>query len=212
MVRTAGTVRNVLNSLPKKKKKVILTSCSDKVEQPLSRSSQRNVCSTKTSSGDLTDKDPACRSPSKLESSEGLLVRHYSRWFEIHLRSPEVNAGNGNISKRCHLSNEFSIILSSPQRLLIQVTHRLALLRWLHAAIDADNVQNSSLSSSSPNQTAPTTQRVGYKREKNGTANKLDNAIDASGEERWVGLVHAEVIENLRSVIVLESVIVSTTV
>ena len=86
MVRTAVTVRKRSEELSEK---VILTSCGDKVEKPLSCGGQCNVCSSKTSSGNLTHENPARWSPSELESSAQLLViviKAYSRFTDAAQR------------------------------------------------------------------------------------------------------------------------------
>lgn len=83
-----------------------------------------------------------------------LIRNQFKKHFVEYLRSPEVDAGNGDVSKRRDLDNESVFI---PLGMVDNRTYRLSWYWWLHAAIDADNIQNSALGGGCPEQTAPAT-------------------------------------------------------
>ena len=160
-----------------------LTSGNDEVEEPLSGSAKSDVHGTQTSGGDLRHENPAAWAPTELEGSVCIV----SRWFFIngsvwHLRSPEVDAGDGDITEG---------------------GDRLALDRGLDTTVDTDDVHDDSLGGTGPQQTAAATEGIGDENEENEDTGRLDDTVDTGSEERGSGAGHSKVLEDLGSIVVL---------
>ena len=166
-----------------------LTSSHDKVEEPLSGGTDGHVHGTQASRRDLRHENPAGRAPAELEKS-----------------SPEIDAGNGDISEGRDLFVMSAWQSSSRKRASRRrATYWLALDGWLHSAVDADDVQHNGQGTARPQQSPAATERISNEEEEHGAGRHLDDAVDARGEERRVGAGHAQVLEDLRGVVVLRS-------
>ena len=120
----------------------------------------------------------------KLSSSQSLVVLQFAKGQQENLRSPEEDTGDGDISES---------------------RHALASDRRLNTTVDTNQVHDETLSSTGPQQTPATTERVGNEDEEDGASGNLDDTIHTSGQEAGLSTGDTEVLEDLRSVVVLFS-------
>jgi len=83
------------------------------------------------------------------------------------------------------------------------MTYWLIRLRRLRLAVRTNNVHGDGLGGAGPQQTPPAAERVGDEDKEEEAADDLDDAINASSEELDIGALHAEALEDLRGVVVL---------
>ena len=106
-----------------------------------------------------------------------------------NLRSPKENTSDGDISKG---------------------RDSLTLDRRSGTTVNTNEIHDETLSNTGPQQTSASSKRIGDKCEERGAGNRLNDTVDTSGEETGVGSSHSQVLEDLRSVVVLREQTIST--
>lgn len=123
---------------------------------------------------------------------------------EYNLRSPEVDASDGDISKSRDLSKRIISARSLiKQHITMVATYTFTLDRGLDSAVDANDVHDKTLCDTSPQQTATSAKRIGHKDKEDSNSGQFDDTVDTSGEQRGVSTSQAETLEDLRSIVVL---------